>query len=162
MPPVITTAQLINCACSSAGAGGNALHSVWVAGHQVISGKLVVSEKSLLSLPGSSAARVCADGVPTTVNLDSLRAELQQQQPEYTDPETTDPTGTAGEVSTTFAILDSERVSALWCNACMVWLQTEYRAALGLAGDECIPQHDKATYAGYPQFRVNYPADIAK
>eukprot|EP00270_Netrium_digitus_P000848 TRINITY_DN10968_c0_g1_i1.p1 TRINITY_DN10968_c0_g1~~TRINITY_DN10968_c0_g1_i1.p1 ORF type:complete len:549 (-),score=133.29 TRINITY_DN10968_c0_g1_i1:205-1851(-) len=58
----------------SAGAGGNALHSVWV------NGRLVLE-----------------DGVPKGIDLAAFRKELIDSKPNYIDPATTDPSGTTYE-----------------------------------------------------------------
>ncbi|CAI5477437.1 unnamed protein product [Closterium sp. Yama58-4] len=75
-----------------------------------------------------------SDGVPTTVDLAPLREALMKQQPQYMDPKITDVKGRPIEV--------------------------EYRAAMGL--DAPLGKHNQSHTSNYPNFRVNYPADIPK
>ncbi|CAI7909483.1 unnamed protein product, partial [Closterium sp. NIES-54] len=86
----------------SSGIAGNTVHSVWV------NGRLLLS-----------------DGVPTTVDLPSLRRALTEQQPQYMDPQITDVKGKPIEV--------------------------EYRAAMGL--DTPLGKHNKSHTTDYPNYR---------
>eukprot|EP00271_Cylindrocystis_brebissonii_P008160 TRINITY_DN22174_c0_g1_i1.p1 TRINITY_DN22174_c0_g1~~TRINITY_DN22174_c0_g1_i1.p1 ORF type:complete len:560 (+),score=93.64 TRINITY_DN22174_c0_g1_i1:139-1818(+) len=79
--------------------------------------------------------RILADGVPLTVDLAALREELQSEQPDYKNPDITDTTGNAFE--------------------------NEYRAALGLEGTRFFNAEDKEMYGNFPEYRVNYPANVA-
>lgn len=94
----------------SQGVGGNALHSVWVRGHRILN-----------------------DGVPTGVDVNALRKELIELQPEYRDPSITEPNGDPFEV--------------------------EYRGAMGL---DCPagPETDEKVTKNFPIYRVNYNPDL--